>query len=51
MFAGAATRDDVVRHLNSIGNVIHMELNAHSTYDTLMWAIEAEEEGGEVRFH
>ena len=50
MFAGAAARNDVVRHLNNIGNAMNMELNAHTSYDELRWRIEAKEEGGKVRF-
>ena len=48
MFAGAAARDDVVNHVNTIGNVMNMEQNAHTSYDKLRWGIEAEEE---VRLH
>jgi len=51
MFAGAAARDDIVSHLNNVGNVMNMEQNAHSSYDELEWGIEATEESGEVRFH
>ncbi|KAH9979819.1 hypothetical protein BJV74DRAFT_887892 [Russula compacta] len=50
MFAGAITRDVVMNHLNSIGNVMNMELNAHGAYDNFKWGIEAEEEGGEVKY-
>ena len=50
MFAGAAAANDVARHLNTIGNAMNMEQNAHAAYDNLMWGIEAKEEGGEVRF-
>jgi len=49
MFAGAAARDEVIRNLNSIGNVMNMEENAHKKYDDLYWGIEAKEEGGQVR--
>ena len=50
MFAGVAAANDVTRHLNTIGNVTNLEQNAHTTYDNLMWGIEAKEESGEVRF-
>ncbi|KAG6379309.1 hypothetical protein JVT61DRAFT_11764 [Boletus reticuloceps] len=50
MFAGAATVDEVLHHLNNIGNVMNMELNAHASYDNLDWGIEAKEEGGEVKY-
>ncbi|KAF8549517.1 hypothetical protein OG21DRAFT_1525742 [Imleria badia] len=50
MFAGAAARDDVVSHLNSIGNATNMEHNAHILYDDLYWGIEAKEESGEVKY-
>ncbi|KAF8133266.1 hypothetical protein EV363DRAFT_1397502 [Boletus edulis] len=50
MFAGAAAVDEVVHHLNNIGNVMNMEMNAHGSYDNLEWGIEAKEEGGEVKY-
>ncbi|KAG6379321.1 hypothetical protein JVT61DRAFT_11778 [Boletus reticuloceps] len=50
MFAGAAARDDVVRHLNNIDNVMNMQLDAHASYHHLDWGIEAKEEGGEVKY-
>jgi hypothetical protein len=51
MFAGAAARDEVVSHLNNIGNVMNMQHDARTSYDKLHWGIKAKEEGGEVRFH
>ena len=48
MFAGDATRYDVVRYLNDIGNVMNMEQNTHISYDDLQWGIEAREEDGKV---
>ena len=50
MFAGAAAANDVAQHLNTIGNAMNMQQDAHTAYDNLMWGIEAKEEGGEVRF-
>ncbi|KAF8558054.1 hypothetical protein OG21DRAFT_1405907 [Imleria badia] len=50
MFAGADARDDVVSHLNSIGNVMNMQLDAHDSYDKLKWGIEAKEEGEEFKY-
>ena len=50
MFAGAAARDSVMSHLNSIGNAMNLETNAHTSYDELYWGIEAKEKDGEVRF-
>ncbi|KAF8558052.1 hypothetical protein OG21DRAFT_1481832, partial [Imleria badia] len=50
MFAGDDTTSDVVSHLNDISNAMNMELNAESSYDELMWGIEAKEEGGEVKY-
>jgi len=49
MLAGEATRDLVVRSLNGICNVVNLEMNAHKTYDTLAWGIEATEHDGKVR--
>jgi len=43
MFAGDATRDLVVDNLNSIGNAMNLESNAHTAYDDLQWGIEAQE--------
>ena len=48
MFAGPAARNQVIRNLNDIGNVMNMELNAHAFYDDLRWGIKAKEEGGKV---
>ncbi|KAI9573140.1 hypothetical protein HD554DRAFT_2276719 [Boletus coccyginus] len=50
MFAGAATRDDIVSHLNNIGNTMNMQQDAHTSYVNLRWGIEAKEEGGEVKY-
>ncbi len=50
MFAGSAVRDEVIYNLNSIGNVMNMEQNAHTDYDDLLWGIEVKEEDGQVRF-
>ncbi|KAH9987603.1 hypothetical protein BJV74DRAFT_841102, partial [Russula compacta] len=50
MFAGAITRDVVMNHLNSIGNIMNMELNGHVDYDDFKWGIEAEDEGREVKY-
>ena len=49
MFAGAAARDEVLRNLNIIGNVMNMQQDAHKKYDDLYWGVEAKEEGGQVR--
>lgn len=35
MFAGAAARDDIMNHLNNIGNALNMEQNARTSYDKL----------------
>ncbi|KAF8133262.1 hypothetical protein EV363DRAFT_1162606 [Boletus edulis] len=50
MFAGPAARDEVMHHLNDIGNVMNMQHDAHVSYDNLHWGIEAKEEGGEVKY-
>jgi len=49
MFAGSAVRDEVIQNLNSIGNVMNMQQDAHTDYGDLLWGIEAKEEGGQVR--
>ena len=48
MFAGTATRDLVLRHLNDLGNVMNLQADAHSDYDTLLWGIEAQVENETV---
>ena len=50
MFAGSATRDEVIHNLNCIGNIMNMQQDAHTDYDDLLWGIEAKEEEGQVRF-
>lgn len=35
VYPGAATRDDIVSHLNNIGNAMNMEQNPHTSYDKL----------------
>jgi hypothetical protein len=49
MFAGQATLDLVMQNLNSIGNVMNLEMNAHSEYNDLEWRIEAREDNKTVR--
>ena len=48
MFAGETARNDVARHLNTIGNVMNLENNSHTAYDNLRWGIEAKTENGQV---
>jgi hypothetical protein len=50
MFAGSAARDEVIYNLNSIGNVMNMQQDAHTDYNDLLWGIEVKEEDGQVRF-
>ncbi|KAF5376931.1 hypothetical protein D9615_007199 [Tricholomella constricta] len=50
MLAGNEARDLVVQHLNAIGNVMNLEINAHSAYDNLQWGIEARNADGKVEF-
>ncbi len=49
MFAGTATRDLVLQHLNGLGNLMNIESNAHNAYDNLWWGIEAQVENETVR--
>jgi hypothetical protein len=51
MLAGMNVRDLVVKHPNSIGNVMNLEMNAHSTYDGIEWAIQAVEDHDKVRIY
>ena len=39
----------IQQHLNGIGNVINLELNAHTAYRDLKWGIEAQDDNGTVR--
>ncbi|KAF8325089.1 uncharacterized protein EI90DRAFT_3129205 [Cantharellus anzutake] len=50
MLAGTAVRDLVLEQLNDLGNLLHIELNAHVAYDDIHWGIEALNENGVVRF-
>lgn len=51
MFAGAATRDDVLNHLNGVCNVMNTQQDAHAEYDNLTRGIEAKEESRKMQFH
>jgi hypothetical protein len=48
MFAGTATQDFVLRHLNDLGNVMNLQGDAHNDYDNLLWGIEAQVENETV---
>jgi hypothetical protein len=48
MFAGTAIRGLVLEQLNSPGNLMNIESNAHTAYDNLRWGIESRMEGGTV---
>ena len=48
MFAGTATRDLVLQHLNGVGNVMNLQADAHTAFDDLKWGIEAENKNGKV---
>ena len=50
MLAGTAVRDLVLEQLNSLGNVMNIEANAHTAYDNIHWGIEASTVDGVVRF-
>lgn len=45
MFAGTATRDNVIHNLNSVGNVMDMQQDAHTEYDDFALGIEAKQDG------
>ena len=45
MFAGTTVRDLVMEHLNGIGNVMNLQVDARTTYDAIEWAIRAEKDG------
>jgi hypothetical protein len=49
MFAGPATRDLILQHLNNIGNVMNLQSDAHIACDKLEWGIEARDDNGSVR--
>ena len=49
MFAGQQAGDIVFEHMNGIGNVTNLQADAHMSYDTLRWGIEAIQEGQKVR--
>jgi hypothetical protein len=41
-------QDLVIKHLNSIGNVMNLEMNVHATYDNIKWAIQAKDHDDKV---
>ena len=50
MFAGTATAALVQDRLNTVGNVINMQGDAHTTHDDLEWGIEAAQgDNGKVK--
>jgi hypothetical protein len=49
MFAGMKTAELVQTKLNSLGNVMNIEVNTHYFYGHLAWRIEARDENGTVR--
>ena len=48
MLAGSAVRDLVLQQLNSLGNLMNIQSDAHTAYDNLRWGIESRMEGGMV---
>ncbi|KAF8576101.1 hypothetical protein K439DRAFT_1664763 [Ramaria rubella] len=50
MFAGEKTMKGVVEHLNSIGNAMNVQSDAHTMYDKLWWGMEAQECDGKVKY-
>ncbi|KAF8577721.1 hypothetical protein K439DRAFT_1621885 [Ramaria rubella] len=50
MFAVEETAKVVLEHLNSVGNVMNIQSDAHTTYDQLLWGIEAQERDGKVKY-
>jgi hypothetical protein len=49
MLAGIEVGDLVVEHLNGVGNIMTLELNALQAYDDFRWAIQAKvEDDGKV---
>ncbi|KAF8330338.1 uncharacterized protein EI90DRAFT_2922141 [Cantharellus anzutake] len=50
MLAGTAVRDLVLEQLDDLGNLIHVESNAHAAYDDIYWGIEARNENGKIKY-
>ena len=48
MFAGTATRDFVLQHMNDLGNLMNLQADAYTAYDNLRWGIEAQVENEKV---
>jgi len=46
MLAGPEYR---ISSWNGIGNAVNLEMNAHTKYDKIEWAIQANEDHGKVR--
>jgi len=51
MFAGERVRDLVIQYLNHTGNVMNIQSDAHTAYDSLRWGIEAQShDNGKVKY-
>ncbi|KAF8573769.1 hypothetical protein K439DRAFT_1421143 [Ramaria rubella] len=50
IFAGEKTAKVVLEHLNSVGNAMNIQSDAHPTYDQLLWGIEAQERDEKVKY-
>lgn len=48
MLAGIEVRNLIVEHVNSIGNVVNLERNAQAKFNEIQWAIQANEDRGQV---
>jgi len=48
--AGTAVRDVVLERLNDLGNLMNIEINAHTAHDDIFWGIEAHNENGVVEY-
>ena len=49
MFAGMRTAEIVQTKSNSLGNVMNIQSDAHTSYVDLLWGIEARVNNGTVR--
>jgi hypothetical protein len=49
MFAGLNTAELVRSKLNDLGNVMNIQADAHTAYNSLNWGIEASDNNGTVR--
>lgn len=49
VFAGTPVLNLVIQQLNSVGNVIDLQMDVHARYDEIEWGIQADKGLGKVQ--